>query len=202
MKSIPFAQATFITSAIDKNGWPELRDLHGNILPEIAIVGRSNVGKSSLINHLLNRRKLAKVSSTPGKTQLLNFFTVDDALVIVDLPGYGYAKVSRESQATWADAIDVYLKHRKELDLILLLIDIRRTPTEEDLQFLEWATHYHKPILLVLTKTDKLNRSELAKQTKLIEEIIPFPHVHYSVKDPSARKNLIQQINKAIHGTH
>src|ERR1051326_1001922 len=128
MKKIPFSRGQFAAAAFGEKSFPKMLSLQGSPLPEIVIVGRSNVGKSSLINHLLNA-KLAKTSSTPGKTQSINFYSIDGQAALVDLPGYGYAKVSKPIKEEWAGFIDHYLQNRKELKLILFLIDSRRELT-------------------------------------------------------------------------
>src|SRR5262245_55930539 len=139
MKKYLFRNAKFIKTAVKAKDYPVLRDLSGNILPEIAVAGRSNVGKSSLLNHLFHSPNLVKTSSTPGKTQALNFFTVNDELTFVDLPGYGYAKVPQSIRKEWGPMVQEYLQKREMLKLILFLFDIRRLPNEEDIEFLEWA---------------------------------------------------------------
>lgn len=193
MKNIPFQKGTFHLSAADKNQFPKFN------LPEIALIGRSNVGKSSLINHLLKVKKLAKVSSTPGKTQLVNFFTVDDVLTLVDLPGYGFAKVAKSLRKEWGILIEDYLHGRKELKLLLVLLDLNRTPNEDDLTFFDWARHYNKSLLIVFTKCDKLNQKERHLQIhKNLEALGPsnvLPYVLYSIKDGKARNALIQKIH-------
>ncbi len=138
-------------------------------LPEVAVSGRSNVGKSSLINRLLNRRSLARTSATPGKTVTVNFYRLD-TMRLVDLPGYGYAKLSRSEKQRFSDAIGKYLGDDRDLRLVLQLIDMRHPPTEDDCQMLEALAESGLPFLVVLTKSDKLNRTERAAQLKLFEE--------------------------------
>lgn len=194
-------QAKFIKTATKPKDYPILRDLSGNILPEIAVVGRSNVGKSSLLNHLFNTKNLVKTSSTPGKTQAINFFTLNDKITFVDLPGYGYAHVSREVRKEWGPMIQAYLEQRDSLKLILLLLDIRRVPNEEDLQFIEWAAYYQKAVIVVLTKVDKVNQSEKHANTKkILAELAPYHlhHLYYSVPKNLGRKELIQMILDAL----
>ncbi len=205
MKHIPFLQAQFITSAVTHEHFPSLVAADGKPLPEIAVVGRSNVGKSSLINSLLRNKKTAKTSSTPGKTQMLNFFTIDSQLGLVDLPGYGFAKVSGHMRKQWADSIDAYLENRTSLKLILFLIDSRRIPQEEDCALVKWAAFNQKPLLLIFTKTDKLNANERKKNTEFSLQTFkndlpdaPIPFLHYSIKDPHARIELIDQINALL----
>ena len=155
MKEFHFAQsATFITSAVYPKSYPE------TALPEVAIAGRSNVGKSTLINGLVNRKKLAKVSNTPGRTQLLNFFLINNAFVLCDLPGYGYAKVPAEIRKNWRPMIETYLARREQLKLLMLLVDIRRDPGTFETDLIGWATAHGLAILPVATKLDKLSASK------------------------------------------
>jgi len=147
---------------------PEQYPLHH--MPEVAFIGKSNVGKSSLINMLLQRKKLAKVSSTPGKTTLINFFDVNGEVVFVDLPGYGYAERSKKQRESWVKMIETYLSVRENLWLFFLLLDIRRTPSQADLQILTWLREYTKHYAIILTKSDKLNQKEKNKQIKIISE--------------------------------
>jgi GTP-binding protein len=130
-------------------------------LPEVTFVGRSNVGKSSLINSLLNRKNLAKVAATPGKTQLINFYNIDDTLYFVDLPGYGYAKASKGAQAFWAKFIETYLFKREQLKLIVMLVDIRHSPTSHDKMMHDWILSMGFPYMVVATKKDKIPRSKV-----------------------------------------
>lgn len=146
--------ARFIKSAAERAGWPRAD------LPEVAFAGRSNVGKSSLINFLTSRKSLAKTSATPGKTQLVNFFGVDDSFNLVDLPGYGYARVPLAERARWRPMIETYLEHRETLQGVVVLIDSRRGAREMDLHLLEWLAAVNLPACLVLTKADKLKQNE------------------------------------------
>lgn len=205
MKKVSFSQAQFITSALSHETLPKLKTENGNLLPEIAVIGRSNVGKSSLINHLLKRKGLARVSATPGKTQTLNFFTVDEELALVDLPGYGFAKATDDLRKQWASAIDHYLNDRPTLKLVLFLLDSRRTPTEEDCAFAKWATHHELPILMIFTKADKLNENQKRLNALNTLEVFknyvhntPIRFLHYSIKDPRARMELIDMINSIL----
>ncbi|MBQ6094865.1 MAG: YihA family ribosome biogenesis GTP-binding protein [Lachnospiraceae bacterium] len=154
-----------------------------NALPEVAFAGKSNVGKSSLINALMNRKNLARTSSQPGKTQTINFYNINNALYFVDLPGYGYAKVSLEIKAKWGKMIENYLKRSKQLKLVFLLIDIRHEPSENDRVMYNWVKDMGFAPVIIATKLDKINRSQIQKQVKLIREglkassetvIIPF----------------------------
>ena len=141
-----------------------------NLLPEFAFAGKSNVGKSSLINGLLNRRALARTSSQPGKTQTINFYNVNDDLYFVDLPGYGYAKVSVEVKAKWGKMIERYLKKSKMLKCIFLLIDIRHDPSSNDKMMYDWiVSNGYKPVIIA-TKLDKLKRSQIQTHVKMVRE--------------------------------
>lgn len=157
----------FVTSAVKKDQYPTTG------LSEIAFVGRSNVGKSSIINALTNRRKLAKVSQTPGKTRLINFFTINnDEFYLVDLPGYGYAKVSKVEKASWGNTIETYLSGRSELKRVVLLVDSRHKPTADDIQMHEWIKFYGYDEVIIATKSDKLSNNELRKSEKVIRETL------------------------------
>jgi len=153
-----------------------------NILPEFAFAGRSNVGKSSLINKLVNRKALARTSSQPGKTQTINFFLLNGEFYFVDLPGYGYAKVSKELQAKWGKMIERYLVRSRQLRVIFLLVDIRHEPSAGDRQMYEWVKSNEIPAVIIATKADKISRSQLQRQVAMIrkelggaqETIIPF----------------------------
>ncbi len=142
--------------------------LPANTLPELAFAGRSNVGKSSLINKLLNRKSLARTSSQPGKTRTINFYRINQAFYFVDLPGYGYAKVSKEIKEKWGRMIERYLQTSAQLKNIFLLLDIRHAPTENDRQMYAWIRAQGLEPVLILTKADKIKRNQLAKQQKLI----------------------------------
>jgi GTP-binding protein len=175
-------------------------------LPEIAIVGRSNVGKSSLINHLLRNKQLAKVSSRPGKTQSINFYEIDRKLLLVDLPGYGYAQADKKSQRNWSAAIDNYLESKRDLKAILHLIDSRRSLTEDDIAFLKWATAKELPLLFLFTKIDVLSPHEIESRREAIASEIqsiigekPIKNLTYSVKNSSFRLYLIKAINELIN---
>ena len=150
-------------------------------LPEIAFAGRSNVGKSTLINSLLNRKKLVKTSATPGKTQLINFFKVNDQFYFVDLPGYGYAKVPESVRHKWQNLVEAYLSERETLRNVVLIIDCRHNPTVQDRQLLEWLEYYQRPSLIVASKIDKLKRGQVQKHLQKIKhdlsiESVPLGH--------------------------
>ena len=141
-------------------------------MPEIAFAGRSNVGKSSLINSLLNRKNLARTSSSPGKTVTINFYNINEEFYLVDLPGYGYAKASVESRAKWGKMIEKYLRTRETLRAVILLIDIRHAPTKDDVLMYDWIVSNDLSPVIVATKLDKIKRSQLDKQIKLIRETL------------------------------
>lgn len=159
-------QAEFKISAVKPSQYPD------DGMVEIAFVGRSNVGKSSLINTLTNRKKLVKVSSTPGKTRLINFFTINNKFYFVDLPGYGYAKVSKTEKAKWGDMMELYLMNRPQLKKVALLVDCRHKPTGDDVLMYNWIKHYGYSVIVVATKKDKLTRNELQKSSKVIRETL------------------------------
>jgi len=153
---------TFIKSATKPAHYPE------GDLPEIAFAGRSNVGKSSLINVLVNRKNLVRTSSTPGRTQLINFFDVNETFTLVDLPGYGFAKVPLDVKRQWGPMMETYLSRRTNLRGVVLIFDIRRTPRDEDLQMLAWLRTYGIAPILVVTKCDKVSKNERGRQLAVI----------------------------------
>lgn len=158
--------AEFIVSNQDVSRCPETH------LPEYAFIGRSNVGKSSLINMLTNHKKLAKTSSTPGKTQLINHFLINDEWYLVDLPGYGFAKTSKKSREQWGQMIHQYLMKRKNLRCTFLLVDIRLEPQKIDLDFIEWMGINQLPFVIIFTKSDKLNKQNLIKNIELYKSTL------------------------------
>ncbi len=139
-------------------------------MPEIAFAGKSNVGKSSLLNTMLNRRALARTSSQPGKTQTINFYSVQDTFMFVDLPGYGYAKVSKTDRERWGKLIEGYLEKRPQLKKIVLLIDIRHEVGNNDKMMYDWIKHYHDEVIVVATKMDKIKRSQVQKHLSMIRK--------------------------------
>lgn len=161
-----FHNAELLVSAVKETQYPN------SSIPEIAMVGRSNVGKSSLINKVLNRKNFARTSSKPGKTATINFYNIDKKVNLVDLPGYGYAKVSKNEQLAWGEMINHYLENRDQLNLIFLLVDSRHLPTSDDLMMLEWIEHYNIDYYVIATKTDKLKPSQRQKQIDDILECL------------------------------
>ena len=157
--------AEFVISAVGPKQYP------ADHLPEIALAGRSNVGKSSLINKFVNRRSLARTSSKPGKTQTLNFYRINNnALYFVDLPGYGFAQVSQAEKDKWAKFIDAYLTRRENLCGVIQLVDLRHPPTKDDVNMYEWLMHLHRDVLVVGTKCDKISRGQWQKHIKQVRE--------------------------------
>lgn len=158
--------AELIISAVSSKQYPNVN------LPEIAFAGRSNVGKSSLINRLTNRKKLARTSSSPGKTATLNFYKIENALYFVDLPGYGYAKVSWNERQKWADMINEYLAKSPQLKSIFQLVDARHNPTKDDITMFDWIKASGLDYMVIATKTDKLGKTAIAKNKANICEIL------------------------------
>ena len=191
IKNVALETVCGITSTLPKN-----------TLPEIAFAGKSNVGKSSLINGLMNRKSLARTSAQPGKTQTINFYNINDELYFVDLPGYGYAKVSQQEKEKWGKMIEKYLHRSKVLQAVFLLVDIRHEPSANDKQMYEWimANGYHP--IVIATKLDKINRSQVAKQVKIVKQglgvdkdtiVIPF-----SAETKQGREEIYDLIDQLI----
>lgn len=160
--------ADILLSAANKSHYPQ------DEIPEVALAGRSNVGKSSFINTLLNRKNLARTSGKPGKTQLLNFFNVDDKLRLVDVPGYGYARVSKKEREKWGLMIEEYLTSRENLKAVVSLVDFRHEPSADDVQMYEFLKYYEIPVILVATKADKIPRGKWNKHESMIKNKLDF----------------------------
>lgn len=160
--------AEILLSAANKSHYPQ------DSIPEIALAGRSNVGKSSFINTLLNRKNLARTSGKPGKTQLLNFFDIDGKLRFVDVPGYGYAKVSKSERAKWGKMIEEYLTSRDNLRAVVSLVDLRHDPSADDVQMYEFLKYYEIPVIVVATKADKIPRGKWNKYESAIKKKLNF----------------------------
>lgn len=158
--------AEFIKSAV----WPP--QYPPATMPEIAFVGRSNVGKSSLMNTLVGRKQLAKTSQTPGRTQLINFFSINKAMSFVDLPGYGFARVPRSVKKDWGDMIETYLRERQNLAMVVFILDLRRDPSDDDLSLLDWLEYYRIPFTVILTKSDKLSNNQAIARKRMIEKLL------------------------------
>ena len=188
--------ASFIATAVRASQYPSPE------LLEIAFAGRSNVGKSSLINQLLQRKRLVKTSATPGRTQCINFFLVNNAFYFVDLPGYGYAKVPASVQKRWGPMVEQYLQHRTSLKGMVVILDIRRIPNKEDLQLLSWLRHYDMRGIIVLTKADKLTKNKRYQQIKKIAQelaLTPEALVVFSAKSGEGRELLWEKIELFLH---
>lgn len=168
------------------------------VLPEVAFVGRSNVGKSSLINSLLNRKNLARVGAAPGKTRQINFFNIDDKVYFVDLPGYGYAKVSKSERTSWGKLADTYLTTREQLKLILMLVDIRHKPSQLDCMMYEWICDSDFPHIIVSTKADKVSRSSLKGRVVEIGEELGITNDTRIIPFSSLKKTGIEELWQEI----
>ena len=188
--------AEFVKSAVKPSQYPSAE------LPEIAFAGRSNVGKSSLINTLLNRKRLVKTSRTPGRTQLINFFEINKAFTFVDLPGYGYAKVPASVKKSWGPMVETYLSTRKTLKGVVLIMDIRRKPGLQELNFIEWLDYYSISRILILTKIDKLSKTKQIKQRLLIEKDLGEDNndlILFSAKSRRGKDAVWDAVDRLIH---
>jgi GTP-binding protein len=163
----------FVISAVGPDQYPQ------DALPEIALAGRSNVGKSSMINRLINRKNLARKSATPGKTQTLNYYRINTELYFVDFPGYGYAKVSKSLRDQWGKMIERYLQERDVLKLVLVVVDLRHPPSKEDQAMYDWLLHFNIPRCVVATKADKIPKGKWDKHRKMVKETL-----HMDPNDP------------------
>ena len=175
--------ADILLSAANKSHYPQ------DDIPEVALAGRSHVGKSSFINTMLNRKNLARTSGKPGKTQLLNFFNIDDQLRFVDVPGYGYARVSKKEREKWGKMIEEYLTTRKNLKAVISLVDLRHEPSADDVQMYEFLKYYEIPVILVATKADKIPRGKWNKHESMIKKKLDF--------DKSDTFIIFSSVNKA-----
>jgi GTP-binding protein len=187
--------AEFVTSAAEPSQYPP------ESLPEIAFAGRSNVGKSSLINVLVNRKHLVKTSSTPGRTQLVNFFDINDYFTFVDLPGYGYARVPASVKKKWGPMIETYLSGRKTLKGVVVILDIRRTPREEEHNLIAWLGHYSIATILVLTKADKLSKTKQDKQRAAVARSLALDSselILFSAKSRKGREEVWQALEQFL----
>jgi GTP-binding protein len=160
--------AEIVISAVRPAQYPE------GDLPEFALAGRSNVGKSSFINKMLNRKALARTSSKPGKTQTLNFFLINEILYFVDVPGYGYAKVSKKEREAWGKMIETYITSREQLKAVILLVDLRHPPSVDDRTMYDFLKYYEIPVIVVATKADKIPKSKWQKHIKIAKETLEF----------------------------
>lgn len=191
-------KAELETVAVKKSQYPE------DNVPEIAFAGRSNVGKSSLLNLLTNRKSLARVSGAPGKTRTINFYRINDAFRIVDLPGYGYAKISKSISENWGDMMEEYFQNRQGLKKVVQLVDIRHAPSAQDVQMYEYLRHYGLDGLLVATKADKVSRNEMQKCMKTIRQTLKLgPEdlvIPVSALKRQGHDNLLDEIEKLLEG--
>jgi len=190
---------SFLKSAFKKGQYPAADR------PEVAFAGRSNVGKSSLINTLVNRKKLARTSSTPGRTQSINFFRFGRSLYLVDLPGYGFARVPVKVKKSWQQMVESYLKSRETLKAVVLILDIRRDLASGDIDLIEWLKHYNIPPIIVLTKADKVSRQQAKQRAGLIvgqlAGISPDEPVVFSAKTRQGRDELWEKIREIAGST-
>lgn len=188
--------AKFIKSATQPAHYPDEK------LPEIAFAGKSNVGKSSLINVLVRQKSLARTSNTPGRTQLINFFSVNEKYSLVDLPGYGFAKVPDAVRKKWRPMVEAYLTGRKTLRLVIVIIDARREPSQDDLDLADWLVSNQIPFLFVLTKIDKLSNNEMHASMRRFREMSGLPDdvspILFSAKTGQGRETLWSEIEKAV----
>lgn len=158
--------AEFTISAVEPKQYP------GENLPEIALAGRSNVGKSSFINKMINRKALARTSSKPGKTQTLNYYFINNFFYFVDVPGYGYAKVSKTEREAWGKMMETYFSQREPLRATILVVDIRHKPSNDDVMMYDFLKHYQIPVIIIATKLDKIKKGQVSKQVKLVKQTL------------------------------
>ncbi len=199
--TIDWKKAYFVKTAILPKDYPKFYHSTGAPIPEIAVAGRSNVGKSSLLNDLFQSKNLVKTSSTPGKTQAINFFAIDHTAVFVDLPGYGYAQVPLEVKKQWGPMVQSYFETTQALRLLLFLLDIRRLPNHEDLQLLEWAAFTKTPVLIIFSKIDKVTDSIREIQTKKNLDSLPYAKplfLHHSSKTHAGSLSLRKYIMESL----
>lgn len=185
-------QSEYLLSAAWKSQWPD------ESLPEICLAGRSNVGKSSFINAMCNRKNLARVSSTPGKTRTLNFYDINHELRFVDVPGYGYAKVNDKINLQFGEMMETYISERKNLKAMILLVDLRHNPTADDISMYEFVKYYNLPVILVATKEDKVKRSEIKKNENKIKEKLNFHDDDVLIRFSSLKKLNVERVWEEI----
>lgn len=185
--------AEFVKSAFERSHWVT------DDLPQVSFLGRSNVGKSSLLNSLLQRKGLARTSNTPGRTQSINYFLINESFYFADLPGYGYARVSKAMRGEWGQMAEDYLTDCRELVLSIQLVDARHLPTSLDLQLNEWLIHNEKPHIVVATKSDKLSNNQLSKQLAAITKAMPSSDLMtYSSTTGKGRDRLLAEIAQRV----
>jgi len=178
--------------------YSDARKIPSDNRPQVAFAGRSNVGKSSLLNKLVGRKNLAKTSKTPGRTQLINFFIVNDRFYFVDLPGYGYAKASVKAREEWGKLVDSYLETSENLKGLCFLLDCRRDPNEDDLMMIEWLDAREIEYAIILTKADKLSRNQLNKKIREIEDAFRTRPIPFSVNTGAGKKELLRWFDEVI----
>jgi GTP-binding protein len=188
--------AEFVCSAKEPRSYPPTG------ITEIAFAGRSNVGKSSLINVLLNRKRLARTSTTPGRTQEINFYRINDRFAFVDLPGYGYAKVPESVRRHWGPMVEAYLRDRRTLRLVIVILDVRRDPSDEDMQLMHWLEFYSIHFFVVITKTDKISQNALTIRKRLIADLIASSVepilLPFSAKNGNGKALIWREIEKIL----
>ncbi|MDD4665950.1 MAG: ribosome biogenesis GTP-binding protein YihA/YsxC [Clostridia bacterium] len=189
-------QAEYMVSAVNSRQYPQSSQ------PEIALVGRSNVGKSSFINKFLNRKNLARTSSIPGKTQTINFYQINESWFFVDLPGYGFARVSKETKSVWGRFIDEYLYLRRQLAGIIQVVDLRHAPSADDVLMQEWLVERGLPYLVIATKADKVARGRWAQQLKIIKDNLKIhsavPVIAFSAQTGEGRAEITAWVEKKL----
>lgn len=190
---VKIKSASYLLSAAWESQWPEAD------LPEICLAGRSNVGKSSFINTILKRNGIAKVSATPGKTRTLNFYDVNHCLRFVDVPGYGYAKVSVKIMKSFGEMMDLYISKRETLKGLILIVDYRHKPTKDDVQMYNYVKYYRIPVVVVATKEDKLKRNELKKNEELIKSTLNLQAEDKFIRFSSLKKLGIEEVWQEIY---
>ncbi len=180
--------AEITMSAVNRSQYPD------EGIPEIALVGRSNVGKSSTVNTLLNRRNFARTSQTPGKTRTINFYLINKEFFFVDLPGYGYAKIAKSEKEKWGVIMERYLQERNELCAIFLLVDIRHEPTNDDVMMYEWIKHFGYNCVVIATKSDKISRGQYQKHMNIIRKKLQMDHNEKILPISSLKKTGVEEI--------
>lgn len=185
-------QSEYKLSAAWQSQWPD------ESLPEICLAGRSNVGKSSFINTMCNRKNLARVSATPGKTRTLNFYEINHELRFVDVPGYGYAKVNENIRIQFGEMMETYIAQRQNLKAMILILDLRHAPTADDVMMYDFVKHYDLPVILVATKEDKVKRSDIKKNEEKIKEKLNFRDEDILIKFSSLKKLNVDAVWEAI----
>lgn len=186
------SKVEFMISAVSYEQYPKTN------LKEIALSGRSNVGKSSFINSVCGRKNIARISGKPGKTMTLNFYNIDEQFIFVDVPGYGYAKQSKKEREKWGQMIEYYLSERKELSCVVQLIDIRHKPTEDDILMYDYLKYFEIPVVVVCTKSDKISKGKIAQHLKVIREHLELENTDTLIPFSSVDKKNLPQVLEAL----